>query len=1167
MKHCLRGFRSWCKWRRRSSATDDVRPSRVFVLAVSIWLLLPLGGVTAQDQAPGSLEKHPTLHPRLLELLRAETPPVPTDRGLVRIDSEGRVQVYIRAQPVTPALLEYVSSVGGKIDGQGFGDGVQAWVPVGALPSLADFPGVRYIEPPPYARPNVGAALTQGDSILRTDLLRQQLGTTGRGVRVGVISGGIRGLAQSIASGDLPATTFFCQSAAGGVIPRGAGCQSGERLIQTAGGVTAQSFRADRDLAADPEGTAMLEIVHDLAPGAELWFANGETALDLSNALPFLAQNVDIVVSDVAFLHFFPDGNNTVSQEVAQIVATPGNRARAYVTAVGNHADVHYTGIWTYSGMGDTFGPWHLFSAQAGVTTGPGSPSIVNQVTVPPFRTASVFLTWDDPAGHSANDYDLLLVDCATGDFIDVSSGPQTGFQEPVEVVSWTNPFASPQAVCYAIQNFANLAAPRTLNVIIDVAVGASSGHLFNTSSRSLVAPADARGDLIAVGAVQPSAPSMIEPFSSQGPTFDGRTKPDVVAPDGVSITGAGEFANPFFGTSAAAPHVAGLAALLLEVNPGLTRPQLKSILMQSAVPLGPANIFGAGRVDALGAAAQAQALLPAISVAPAGAVDFGSVLVGQSADRTFTVTSIGGTTVTGVATANPPFTVVSGGSYTLPPGAAQQVMVRFTPTGATTVTGNVTFTGGVGASRTVTGTGTAPDSPPALAVSPATDDFGTVAVGTSADRTFVVANTGGGTLTGSVTAVAPYSIVAGASFSLLGGATQTVIVRFTPTASGAFPGMASVSSNGGSTSVQLTGNSTSPGEGNRVTLNVQVIGTGTGAVTSSPIGITCGLDCAETYPAGTPVLLTPAAAQGSVFTGWIGPGCSGQGPCALTLAADIFVTALFTSTSTTVPAVVPVKGDFDGDRKDDLATWTTATGGWSITRSSTGTQQIVGFGAPGDIPVPGDYDGDGKTDVAVWRPSSGAWFIIQSSTGQQRAEGWGAPGDRPVPGDYDGDGKADLAVYRPSSGSWFITDSSTGQRRGPVWGSPGDVPVPGDYDGDGKTDLAVYRPSTGQWIIYQSRTGTVRTVAWGLPGDIPVPADYDGDGKTDVAVWRPVEGTQEGIWYILRSSTGLGEGWQYGSSTAGDVPWPLDVAGTGRDRLGVFRPSNYEFFVAPPLP
>lgn len=566
------------------------------------WLLLsPFVAVTARAQGQALVTENPKLQFLLRQLVDGEAPPAAGGQGLVRGDAEGRVQVYIRADAITQAILDQVTHLGGKIDAQALGV-LQAWMPPAALPALADLPGVRHVEAPQYAQPNMGSVTTQGDSVIRTDLLRQQLGVTGRGVRVGVLSDGIGGLAQSIATGNLPASTFSCQSVAIQTIAqRPDGCRTGERLVETAGGVTARPFIASRDLGSGSEGTALLEIIRDLAPDAELWFASFTTAVEGVNALQqFLLPNVDVIVSDLVFPGYFPDGSNTLTQGFAQALAAPHVRARAFIQAVGNAAQLHY--VATYAGSGGSYttpvatGPLHLF-------TGAGAPADTNQVTVPAGVTATIYLSWNDPAGRSTNDYDLVLLNCATRAVLAFSPTRQQGAQEPQEAVTFVNPTTLPITVCYAIQNVANRAAARTLNVIV---TPGSSGilHQFNTRASSLMAPADLPGNAIAVGAVPAGRPDEIEPFSSLGPTLDGRPKPDVVAPDGVSVSGAWGFGTTFIGTSAAAPHVGGLAALLLELDPSLTGAQLKSALMQSArpLPLGDANTFGAGRVDGSGA-------------------------------------------------------------------------------------------------------------------------------------------------------------------------------------------------------------------------------------------------------------------------------------------------------------------------------------------------------------------------------------------------------------------------------------------------------------------------------------------------------------------------------------------------------------------------------------
>jgi hypothetical protein len=197
--------------------------------------------------------------------------------------------------------------------------------------------------------------------------------------------------------------------------------------------------------------------------------------------------------------------------------------------------------------------------------------------------------------------------------------------------------------------------------------------------------------------------------------------------------------------------------------------------------------------------------LPPAISVMPRSQ-DFGRVAVGSSADQTFTVQNAGGGTPVASASTFTPFSDVSGSAFSLSAGASKSVVVRFRPTSEASYRGNVKFQiNGSNISRGVTGIGIS--SPPQISVTPASQDFGTVAVGGSAQRTFTVRNTGGGTLTWRVSAYAPFSVVSGSPFSLVAGASQVVAVRFSPTANGSSIGTIDFTSNGGNASRSVSGN------------------------------------------------------------------------------------------------------------------------------------------------------------------------------------------------------------------------------------------------------------------------------------------------------------------------------------------------------------------------
>jgi len=180
--------------------------------------------------------------------------------------------------------------------------------------------------------------------------------------------------------------------------------------------------------------------------------------------------------------------------------------------------------------------------------------------------------------------------------------------------------------------------------------------------------------------------------------------------------------------------------------------------------------------------------------------------------------------------------------------------------------------------------------------------------------------------------------------------------------------------------------------------------------------------------------------------------------------------------------------GDWDGDGKADVSVYRdSAVGAQSYfyyrgsLNNPSGNVTYIPWGTTGDKPVRGDFDGDGKQDAAVFR--SGVWYILQSSNNQLRADYWGLATDKFVSGDFDGDAKTDLAVVR--GGVWYIKQSSTGAPVYINWGLDTDILVPADYDGDGKTDAAVYRG--GVWYIRQSSSGNMSVQNFGLSSDAPI--------------------------------------------------------------------------------
>src|SRR6266850_2376361 len=182
------------------------------------------------------------------------------------------------------------------------------------------------------------------------------------------------------------------------------------------------------------------------------------------------------------------------------------------------------------------------------------------------------------------------------------------------------------------------------------------------------------------------------------------------------------------------------------------------------------------------------------------------------------------------------------------------------------------------------------------FSVTPTTSvNFGSVDIGSVAEQVFVVQNTRDGTVNGTVSVAAPFSVVSGSSFTLVGnGATQNVRVRFTPTSAVLSTTNVSFSADGDVVTRTMTGIGVGTAPPPTFALTVSKTGAGGGTVTSNPAGISCGASCSASFNSGTTVTLTAAPAAGSTFTGWSGSGCTGMGSCTVTMTASRAVTASF---------------------------------------------------------------------------------------------------------------------------------------------------------------------------------------------------------------------------------------------------------------------------------
>jgi Subtilase family len=479
---------------------------------------------------------------------------------------------------------------------------VSGQLPISAIAALPALTSLQFARPA-YAMTHVGQVTSQGDVAMRSDVARASFGVDGTGVTVGVLSDSfdcLGGAATDVANDDLSPVN---------VIQEDPGCSSGS-----------------------DEGRAMLQLIHDVAPGAALAFATafaGQASFS-ANIEALAAAGAKVIVDDVIYFAepMFQDG--IIAQAVDTVVAG----GSAYFSSAGNHGRQAYE---------SPFRPGNVFALDS-IPSAPGAPRFFGgtahdfdpgagtdhfqSITVPAGATIIFSFQWDSPffsvsdAPGSANDLDIYILNAAANQVLAGSSADNVG-GDAVELFAFTNTTGATANFNIMLVKFAG--SNPGLMKYVRFGGGATTVNEFDTASGTIYGHANAVG-AEAVGAAAyfqtPEfgvSPPILEGFSSAGttpilfttdgdPTVDPRAdKPEIVAPDGTNTTFFGGDIEPdgfpnFFGTSAAAPHAAAVAALMLESNPTLTPASIYARLEGSAIDMGPPgfdNDSGFGLIQA----------------------------------------------------------------------------------------------------------------------------------------------------------------------------------------------------------------------------------------------------------------------------------------------------------------------------------------------------------------------------------------------------------------------------------------------------------------------------------------------------------------------------------------------------------------------------------------
>jgi hypothetical protein len=488
-------------------------------------------------------------------------------------DADGTVLVDVKpvAAAAIPPLLLRLRALGGRIESVNRRFPViRARLSLATVETVAARPEVRFVR---RARRAVFSRVdSEGDATHLAAAARAHFGVDGSGKKVCVLSDGIDSLATLQAAGDLPAVDVLAGQAGAG-----------------------------------DEGTALLELVHDLAPGAALGFAtaNPDEATLAQNILDLRSiSHCDILLDDVEYLGEAAFQDSVAAQAVDQVTAA----GALYFSSAGNEGSLDAGTSGTWEGDFHANGDLAVLGAGAGAAHDFGDGGQSDPLTAA--TPYGVLLQWADPAGASCNDYDLYVLDSTLSTVVAASTDTQDCTEDPLEQVGSTA--AGERVVVTLFAGAGRLLDVQAFRGQLQLATsGCIRGH--NSAAPAFgIAAAPAAG---AAGPGEPSGPypgpftaaQLTEIYSCDGPRrvffdFAGnllpgapagdfsssggvlRQKPDLTAADGVSTDV--EVLARFYGTSASAAHAAAIAALLESSAPALTPGQIRAILTGSAIDL-----------------------------------------------------------------------------------------------------------------------------------------------------------------------------------------------------------------------------------------------------------------------------------------------------------------------------------------------------------------------------------------------------------------------------------------------------------------------------------------------------------------------------------------------------------------------------------------------------